>query len=75
MSFTTLQTQNARRTCSRSLTVHNGSSIPRYKQVNLQNHFEMEKNLDESGIEPETFPMLRERATNYATRPLSRSGP
>ena len=25
--------------------------------------------LDESGIEPETSPMLRERATNYATRP------
>ena len=25
--------------------------------------------MDESGIEPETSPMLRERATNYATRP------
>ena len=25
--------------------------------------------VDESGIEPETSPMLRERATNYATRP------
>ena len=28
------------------------------------------KKMDESGVEPETFPMLRERATNYATRPL-----
>ena len=27
------------------------------------------KKMDESGVEPETFPMLRERATNYATRP------
>ena len=27
--------------------------------------------VDESGIEPETSPMLRERATNYATRPSS----
>ena len=27
------------------------------------------KRLDESGIEPETSPMLRERATDYATRP------
>ena len=27
------------------------------------------KRMDESGVEPETFPMLRERATNYATRP------
>ena len=25
--------------------------------------------MDESGIEPETSPMLRERATDYATRP------
>ena len=31
------------------------------------------KKMDESGVEPETFPMLRERATNYATRP--RNGP
>ena len=26
--------------------------------------------MDESGIEPETSPMLRERATDYATRPI-----
>ena len=26
--------------------------------------------MDESGVEPETSPMLRERATNYATRPI-----
>ena len=25
--------------------------------------------MDESGVEPETFRMLSERATNYATRP------
>ena len=25
--------------------------------------------MDESGVEPKTSPMLRERATNYATRP------
>ena len=30
--------------------------------------------MDESGVEPETFRMLSERATNYATRP-ERSGP
>ena len=29
-----------------------------------------QKNMDELGIEPKTSPMLRERATNYATRPL-----
>ena len=28
------------------------------------------KKMDESGVEPETFRMLSERATNYATRPL-----
>ena len=28
--------------------------------------------MDESGIEPETSPMLRERATDYATRPINR---
>ena len=28
--------------------------------------------MDESGIEPKTSPMLRERATNYATRPCIR---
>ena len=28
------------------------------------------KKMDESGIEPETSPMLRERATDYATRPF-----
>lgn len=27
------------------------------------------KKMDESGVEPETFRMLSERATNYATRP------
>ncbi|KAM3163438.1 hypothetical protein ACU8KH_01903 [Lachancea thermotolerans] len=27
------------------------------------------KKLDETGVEPMTSPMLRERATNYATRP------
>ena len=27
--------------------------------------------MDESGVEPETFRMLSERATNYATRPVS----
>ena len=27
------------------------------------------KEMDELGIEPKTSPMLRERATNYATRP------
>ena len=27
------------------------------------------KQMDESGVEPETFRMLSERATNYATRP------
>ncbi|CDK25082.1 unnamed protein product [Kuraishia capsulata CBS 1993] len=27
--------------------------------------------MDESGVEPETFRMLSERATNYATRPIS----
>ena len=26
--------------------------------------------MDESGVEPETFRMLSERATNYATRPI-----
>lgn len=26
--------------------------------------------MDESGVEPETFRMLSERATNYATRPV-----
>ena len=26
--------------------------------------------MDESGVEPETFRMLSERATNYATRPF-----
>ncbi|KAM3164931.1 hypothetical protein ACU8KH_00688 [Lachancea thermotolerans] len=25
--------------------------------------------MDETGVEPMTSPMLRERATNYATRP------
>ena len=34
-----------------------------------QNHTNQKGKLDESGIEPETSPMLRERATNYATRP------
>ena len=29
--------------------------------------------MDESGVEPETFRMLSERATNYATRPFSGS--
>ena len=28
------------------------------------------KKMDELGIEPKTSPMLRERATNYATRPM-----
>ena len=28
--------------------------------------------MDESGVEPETFRMLSERATNYATRPYLR---
>ena len=28
------------------------------------------KKMDESGVEPETFRMLSERATNYATRPF-----
>ena len=33
-------------------------------------HFpKLSKKLDESGVEPKTSPMLRERATNYATRP------
>lgn len=27
--------------------------------------------MDELGIEPKTSPMLRERATNYATRPVT----
>ena len=27
------------------------------------------KKMDELGVEPKTSPMLRERATNYATRP------
>ncbi|KAM3159920.1 hypothetical protein ACU8KH_06015 [Lachancea thermotolerans] len=26
--------------------------------------------MDETGVEPMTSPMLRERATNYATRPI-----
>ncbi|KAM3163575.1 hypothetical protein ACU8KH_02044 [Lachancea thermotolerans] len=29
----------------------------------------MTQKLDETGVEPMTSPMLRERATNYATRP------
>ena len=31
---------------------------------------EAKNNMDELGIEPKTSPMLRERATNYATRPV-----
>ena len=30
--------------------------------------------MDESGVEPETFRMLSERATNYATRPIVGGG-
>ena len=30
--------------------------------------------MDESGVEPEIFRMLSERATNYATRPVIDNG-
>ena len=39
-----------------------------YQKLMLKKYIKIK--LDELGIEPKTSPMLRERATNYATRPV-----
>ena len=46
----------------------NGYRIALPYKMMLTTH-ETKNNLDELGIEPKTSPMLRERATNCATRP------